>query len=116
MTVVKCLTEHAISKIDNNSDYEFGIERILEEAYRKTRPNVTQSGRLEGKWTLWPLILSSMGVWHKDFLRELRKLSNYVVIREGKRVDESWKFLFAELSCALAKGNYRILSDARNKF
>ena len=67
-----------------------------------------------GRFVLF--VLSLMEVWHGDFQRELRNLYNCVAIRRGKRVNESWKFLQAELSCALAKGNCRVLPYARNKF
>ena len=115
ITVVNCLTDRVIEELDKSSDHEFGIERALDVAYRskltKHGPDVSAAG---GRFV--PLVLSTMGVWHGDSLRELRSLSNYVATRRGVTENESWKLLIAELSCALAKGNSRILADARNKF
>ena len=104
-----------MEKINNKSDYEFGIESFLDESFQnkksKDEADVVRAG---GR--VVPLVLSSTGVWHGESLRELRSLAKYVSVRRGITENESWKLFLVELNCSLARGNTIVLTDARNKF
>ena len=115
VTVVNCLTERAVEETNKKSDYEFGIESLLEESFQKKK-NKHESDVVRAGGRFVPLVLSSTGVWHGESLRELRSLAKYVSVRRGITENESWKLLLVELNCSLARGNTIVLTDARNKF
>ena len=63
VTVVNCLTERAVEEINKKSDYEFGIESLLEESFQKKKyKHESDVARAGGRFV--PLVLSSTGVWH----------------------------------------------------
>ena len=115
ITVVKSLTDQAVFQASSDLGPVQGFKKVLNGAYsKKVNKHGADVESVGGRFV--PLVVTTTGVWHPEFLRELRAFFRYASIRQGEPEEVSWKQLLARLGCALEKGNEAVLNAARSAF